>query len=295
MRERNGLVTSQTFHPNPSPSRTSLPEGACDTHCHVFGPVARFPFAQGARFRPADAPKETLFALHDRYGIERCVVVQSGCHGFDNSVTADAIAARPGRYLGVALLPADVSDEELARHDRMGFRGVRFNYMAHLAPGASADELKRLTPRLARIGWHLQVHMEASLIEQMAPVLADLPVPVVIDHMGRVDASLGLDQPPFAALLKLLENGHVWVKVSGSERSSRQDAPYHDGVAFAAKLVEEFPDRVLWGTDWPHPNFRADPPDDGVLFDLIAEMAPRQEQRQALLVDNPMRLYRFET
>jgi 2-pyrone-4,6-dicarboxylate lactonase len=287
-------IGAQTFVETPTRPSIKLPAGACDTHCHVFGPVAVFPYAADSKFRPGEAPKEKLFALHDMAGIERCVVVQSGCHGFDNSATADAIAARKGRYLGVALLPPEVSDDEIRSHDLQGFRAIRFNYMGHLAPGASTEQLKALSRRLAGCGWHLQLHMEAALIEAMAPVIKELPVPVVIDHMGRVDASMGLDQAPFKALMTLLENDHVWVKVSCSERASRQEAPYSDAVPFARTLVETFSDRVLWGTDWPHPNFRAAPPDDGVLFDLLQDIAPTPALLQALMVDNPLRLFRFE-
>lgn len=283
-----------TYHPAPRKPSFVMPAGACDTHCHVFGPAARFPYAPESRLQPGDAPKEKLFALHDMIGIERCVVVQSGVHGFDNSAAADAIAARAGKYLGVALLPADVSDDEISRHHALGFRGVRFNYMAHLKGGASNDELLRLADRLARFDWHLQIHMDSDLIAEKAPVLAKASVPVVIDHMGRIDASLGLDQPPFEALLWLMKNKRILVKVSGSERASRHDAPYTDAVPFARKLVESFPDRVLWGTDWPHPNFRSLPPDDGILVDLIPQIAPTKELQKALLVDNPMRFYRFE-
>ena len=284
-----------TWNPDIHKTTVALPAGATDRHCHVFGPVARFPYAASSGFKPGDAPKEQLFALHDMMGIERCVIVQSGCHGFDNSATADAIAARPGRYLGVALAPADISAEDIARLDAQGFRGIRFNYMSHLAPGASADQLRALAPRLAEAGWHLQVHMEDTLIEELAPVLAALPIPVVIDHMGRVDASQGLDQAPFTALMRLMEAEHLWCKVSGSERASRQEPPYGDAVPFARTLVGAFPDRVLWGTDWPHPNFRAAPPDDGDLFDLIPQIAPTPALMQALLVDNPARLYGFAT
>ena len=282
-----------TWNPNPSTPRIALPAGATDTHCHVFGPASRFPFDPASALQPADATKERLFALHDMLGISRCVIVQSGVHGFDNRAVADAIAARPGRYLGIALGPADIADETIADLDAQGFRGIRFNYMSHLAPGASPDALRALAPRLADVGWHLQVHMEASLIAGLAPVLASLPATVVIDHMGRIDASLGQDDEAFQALLRLLENEHVWVKVSGSERASRRDAPYEDAVPFARRLVRTYPDRVLWGTDWPHPNFRADPPDDGVLVDLLADIAPDEASLHALLVDNPMRLYRF--
>lgn len=283
-----------TYHSSPRTPSFVMPKGACDTHCHVFGPAARFPFAAESKLQPGDAPKEKLFALHDMMGIERCVIVQSGVHGFDNTAAAEAIATRQGKYLGVALLPADVSDDEITRHHDLGFRGIRFNYMAHLTGGASMEELLRLADRLARFDWHLQIHMDNELIAEKAIGLAKASVPVVIDHIGRVDASAGMDQLPFNALLELMENDHILVKVSGCERASRQEAPYEDAVPFARKLVELFPERVLWGTDWPHPNFRADPPDDGDLVDLIPRIAPTPELQQALLVDNPMRFYKFE-
>jgi 2-pyrone-4,6-dicarboxylate lactonase len=283
-----------TYHPAPHKPSFVMPRGACDSHCHVFGPAARFPYARESKLHPGDAPREKLFALHDMIGIDRCVVVQSGVHGFDNAAAADAIAARPGKYLGIALLPADVSDDGILRHHDMGFRGIRFNYMAHLTGGASMNALLRLADRLGRFGWHLQIHMDNELIAEKASGLAKAGVPVVIDHIGRVDASLGMDQEPYNALLELMENEHILVKVSGCERASREDPPYADAVPFARKLVETYPGRVLWGTDWPHPNFRADPPDDGTLVDLIPEIAPTQELQQALLVDNPLRFYGFE-
>ena len=282
-----------TWNPNPSTPRIVLPANATDTHCHVFGPASRFPYDPESTLQPGDATKEQLFALHDMLGISRCVIVQSGVHGFDNRAVADAIAARKGRYLGVALAPPDIAAQALADLDRQGFRGLRFNYMSHLAPGASPEALRALAPRLADIGWHLQVHMDGSLVTELTPVLASLPVTVVIDHMGRINASRGQKDPAFEALLALLENGHVWVKVSGSERVSRRDAPYEDAIPFARRLVETYPDRVLWGTDWPHPNLRAAPPDDGILVGLLARIAPDEMALQALLVDNPMRLYRF--
>lgn len=283
-----------TWVRDPRPTTTILPPGATDCHCHVFGPVARFPYPDASLFKPADAPKESLFALHDRMGIERCVIVQSGCHGFDNRVVEDAMRARPGRYLGVALVPADAPDATLDQLAARGFRGVRFNYMAHLADGASPAQLRELAPRLADRGLHLQIHMDAGRIEAMTPVLASLPVTVVIDHMGRVDASQGLGQPAFRALLGLLEHPHLWCKISGSERLSRREAPWEDATPFARAIVERFGDRVVWGTDWPHPNFRAAPPDDGDIVDLVPRMLPTEALRQAVLVDNPTRLYRFE-
>ena len=282
-----------TFHASPRTPALRLPPGACDAHVHVFGPARVFPFAANRPFTPADAPKEKLFALHARLGVERCVIVQSACHGFDNAVVADAIAAKGGAYCGVALAPTTVDDAELRRLDGLGFRAVRFNFMKHLGAGVPITDVIALSARLAPLGWHLQIHLDSLLIAEMTPALARSAVPVVIDHMGRVDASLGLDQPAFRHLRALLRDPRFWVKVSCVERSSRRGAPYADAVPFARALVAEFGDRTLWGTDWPHPNIAGDPPDDGLLVDLLAEIAPTAAQRQALLVDNPQRFYRF--
>lgn len=282
-----------SFHQNPSLPTLSLPAGSCDTHCHVFGPQAVFPYPEDASFRPADAPKETLFALHDRLGIERCVVVQSGCHGFDNRVVFDAMEARPGRYLGVALLPPDVGDDVLADAAARGIRGIRYNFMPHLTASASPQDLVALSARLADHGMHLQIHLTPSLLDEIGAVLRKAHTPVVIDHMARIEAARGPDQPAFETLLRLLEDEKFWVKVSGSERSSAKPYPYPDAVPLARTLVETYPDRVLWGTDWPHPNFTGAPPDDGLLVDLLAEIAPSPALLQALLVDNPARFYRF--
>lgn len=272
----------------------SLPRGACDAHFHVFGPRARFPFAADRSYTPAgDAPKETLFALHAHLGIERGVVVQSAAHGLDNSAAADLIAARPESYRGVALVSPDVSENELEKLASQGFVGARFHYMRnHLGAGAPIDKVLELAKRLARIGWHLQIHLDGAVLAALAPALKRSPVPVVIDHMARVDASLGLDQEPFDALMDLLRDKNIWVKVSGSERVSRQGPPWADAVPFARKLVAELGDRALWGTDWPHPNLDH-VPDDGTLVDLLAQIAPTAAARQALLVDNPRRFYGF--
>lgn len=281
-----------TFNPQPSRPRLQLPTGACDSHVHVFGPAARFPFAASSNFTPGDAPKETLFELHRLLGITRCVIVQSMVHGLDNAVVEDAIAAGGGRYLGVALVPHQVSDAELVRLKAAGFRGVRFNFMKHLGQGASVQQVVALTQRLAPLGLHLQVHFESSLIHELAPVLRQSAVPVVIDHMGRVDAALGENHADFRALCSLLEDPRFHVKVSGVDRISRA-WPYVDGVALARRLVQEFPQRCFWGSDWPHPNHQH-VPDDGKLVDLLALIAPGPPALAALLVHNPQRFYQFE-
>ena len=278
----------------PRTPKLKLPKGACDSHFHVFGPERAFPYAKERSYTPpAEAPKEALFRLHAFLGIERGVVVQSAVHALDNSASADLIAARPMCYRGVALMLPTISDVDLKKLNQQGFRGARFHFMKHLASGATMEEILALAKRLAALDWHLQIHMESTLIGEMASALARSPVPVVIDHMGRIDASLGLEQKGFLDLLSLMKTRHVWVKVSGSERASRKASPWSDAVPFARKLVAEYGDRVLWGTDWPHPNLKV-VPDDGVLVDLLAEIAPSEAQRRALLVDNPQRFYGFQ-
>lgn len=274
--------------------RTTLPAGACNAHCHVFGPRDAFPYAPGAAFVPAeDAPKEALYVLNDSLGLRRCVVVQSTCHGFDNRASEDAVAGRPHDYRAIALLAPGVADGELRRMDAAGFRGVRFNYMRHLGRVTPIEDVLALAARLAPIGWHLQIHGDPSLLTDLAPALRRSPVPVVVDHIGRVDASLGLDQPDFRALLALMADERFWVKVSGVDRITRTGPPYADALPFASKLVDEFGDRVLWGNDWPHPNHAGPAPDERELVELVASIAPGEDARRRLLVDNPQRLYRF--
>ncbi|MCD2514058.1 amidohydrolase family protein [Comamonas endophytica] len=284
-------MSEKTYTDTPSKPALTLPAGACDAHVHVFGPCARFPYAVERSFTPADAGKESLFALHRHLGISRCVIVQSACHGFDNSAVADAIAAGQGKYLGVALAPVDMSDSELAVLAAQGFRAVRFNFMRHLA-GAPVEDVLALTPRLAALGMHLQVHFESSLVHSVGAQLQASAVPVVIDHMGRVDARLGAAHEDFQALQGLLaRNPQFYVKVSGVDRIDSVP-PYIHGKPLARQLVERFPQQCLWGTDWPHPN-HTHIPDDGQLVDALAEIAPTPQLLQALLVDNPQRLYQF--
>lgn len=283
---------AQTWNPHPSTPALRLPARSCDAHVHVFGPGARFAYVPTRNPTPADAPKESLFALHRHLGIERCVIVQASVHGMDNSVVADAIRAGAGRYLGIALVPVDVPDAQLLQLAQSGFRGVRFNFMRHLGPGAEIDEVIRLSRRLEPLGMHLQVHFESSLVHTLGPALTHSAVPVVIDHMGRVDARLGAGHADCVALQALLADRRMHVKVSGIDRIDAQP-PYAQGVALARELVERFPEQCLWGTDWPHPN-HTHIPDDGVLLDALSRIAPSAAHRQALLVDNPQRLYRFE-
>ena len=285
------MTTVLTYNPSPTPPQLRLPAGACDAHVHVFGPAERFPYAANRPYTPVDAPKEKLFALHRMLGIERCVIVQSTMHGLDNRVVEDAIAAGGGRYLGIALVPVDVPDEELARLAGAGFRGVRFNFSTHLPAVARPEQLPDFSRRLAAHGLHLQVHFDSALVHTLAAPLAQCAVNVVIDHMGRVDAALGSKHRDFAALHDLLQDERFYVKVSGSDRVDRAP-PYADGVALARLLLQDFPARCVWGTDWPHPN-HTHVPDDAQLVDLLQQIAPDQAARERLLVHNPQTLYRF--
>ncbi len=288
-----------TYNPRTETPANTLPSGACDCHVHVFGPEVEFPYAHSRSFTPVDAPKEALFALHRTLGVSRCVIVQSLVHGYDNRVVEDAIAAGGGRYLGVALVRPDVADAELARLAAAGMRGVRFNFVKHLDQGIRITDVVALTHRLAPLGMHLQVHFESSLVHALGPELAKSAVPVVIDHMGRVDAELGMAHTDFAALMALLDNRLFRVKVSGIDRidaytSGPSTLPrrYPHGVVLARQLVENFPEQVLWGTDWPHPN-HTHVPNDTSLVEALERIAPTPALLSQLLVHNPQQFYQF--
>jgi 2-pyrone-4,6-dicarboxylate lactonase len=277
---------------NPTKPTFKAPPGAVDAHCHVFGPAAKFPFAPERKYTPYDAPKEKLFALRDFLGFRRNVIVQATCHGTDNAATVDALRAADGLARGIAVMKPSIADAELVEMDRAGMRGVRFNFLPRLVDATDPEIHLSLARRVAKLGWHVVVYFEAPSLAKMIPFLTALPTIVVLDHMSLPDAQKGVDHPDFQAYIRMLDdNPHVWVKVTGPERISRQGPPYNDFVPLAKKLVECFPDRVLWGTDWPHPNMTSHMPDDGILVDMIPRIAPTAAQQQALLVDNPMRLY----
>lgn len=275
------------------PQTIKLPANSCDSHCHVFGPARSFPFDPALEVVPGDSPKEALFAMQQTIGADRTVIVQSVNHGFDHAAVIDAIQSRPATTRGIALMRVDAGRDEIGRLAEAGFRGVRFHSTARMPGHETIDEIIAFGRVLAEFGWHLQLHLDSTTIASSAAAIRRSAVPVVIDHMGYPDASLGLDQPGFVDLLRLLDDRNVWVKVSGCDRASPSGAPYADAVPFAAKLVAEFGDRVVWGTDWPHIGIRTGTPDDGVLADLIATFAPTDASRQAVLVDNPARLYGF--
>lgn len=277
--------------PAAPPSRWTVPEGACDVHCHLYGPKDRFPYQPGDTYVPPHAPLELYRAMAQALGLSRAVFVQPAVYGTDHAAILDALRLGDGAYAGVAILDAQVSDAELARLDEAGFRGARFNYLGHLGARPSRDAVLRLRERVGPLGWHLVFHLGAEALREEAGFLADLGVPVVIDHMARLDAAQGVAQPGFAALLDLVRLPHVWVKISAADRMTTADT-LDAAAPFMAALVEAAPDRIVWGTDWPHPN-AAWPPDEAALLALLARAVPDVERRDAVLVANPARLYGF--
>ena len=281
------------FHPNPSKPAFKVPAGAVDAHCHVFGPAAQFPFAPERKYTPCDASREQLFALRDFLGFERNVIVQATCHGADNRAMADACIASNGKARGVATVRRTITDDELKALHAAGVRGVRFNFLKRLVDFTPKEELLEIAGRIAPLGWHVVVYFEAQDLTELWDFFTALPTSVVVDHMGRPDVAQPVDGPQFGQFLRLMrEHPNVWSKVSCPERLSKSGPPgYEDVVPFARRIVENFPDRVLWGTDWPHPNLKGHMPDDGGLVDIIPLIAVNPGFQRKLLVDNPMRLY----
>jgi predicted TIM-barrel fold metal-dependent hydrolase len=265
------------------------PSGACDAHCHIFGPAERFPYAPDRRYTPEDAPREALTALHARLGLCRAVIVQASCHGTDNRAMLDGIAQHPDRYRGVCIADASFTERDFEALHQGGVRGVRFNFVRHLGGAPDPDVFRRVIDRVTPLGWHVVLHLDAPDIAELAPMIAALPLTAVIDHMGRAPATAGIEQPAFQALLALARREHVWVKVSGAERIAAP--PFRDAIPFARALIAVCPDRVLWGTDFPHPNLKH-PVDEADLVDMLQEYGD-EAALQRLLVDNPARLYGF--
>ena len=270
------------------------PPKACDSHCHVFGPSKIFPFAEGRSYTPPDSSFEAMQVLQKVLGIERAVIVQATCHGTDNTAALDAIARSKDRYRGVAIVDDTFSTNDFARLDEGGMRGIRFSFARHIGNAPDFGMVRRITEKVAPLGWHVVIYMEAPDIVDNADTLADLPLPVVIDHMGRVKTKDGVDQEAFQLLLGLLrDKDDFWVKICGAERISSVGAPFEDAVPFAQACIAVAPDRVLWGTDWPHPNIEGLMPNDGDLMNLLTLHAPNEADRNRILVDNPARLYGF--
>ncbi len=288
------------YYDGPSRPRFRLPADAVDAHCHVFGPGAVFPYAPQRKYTPCDAPKEALFALRDHLGFARNVIVQATCHGTDNRALIDALQASGGRARGVATVAQDVTNAELRAMHEAGVRGTRFNFVKRLADFTPREVLADIAARIAPLGWHVVVYFEAQDLPELYDFFTTLPTTVVVDHMGRPDVTKPVDGPEFGLFVKMMQDHpNIWSKVTCPERLSQsgppalngEQHPYRDVVPFARRLVETFPDRVLWGTDWPHPNLKSHMPDDGLLVDYIPQIALTAESQRKLLVDNPHRLY----
>ncbi|MFL4969869.1 MAG: amidohydrolase family protein [Xanthobacteraceae bacterium] len=279
--------------PQPRKPRFALPSSSCDSHFHVFGPHAVFPFAANRPFTPHDAPKEALLRLHEVLGFERGVFVQSTCHGSDHAVMLDLLAATSGRYRGVALLTPATTPEEVKRLDAAGVCGVRLHFVSHLGPYPARDDVRAVMRLVEPYGWHVEVHVYGKDLLANLDFIAAIKARVVIDHIGRVDVREGPDGPAFVALRRLVDAGNVWVKLSGTDRVSQQEPPFRDAVALARILAEQAPERILWGTDWPHPNVRR-MPNDGELVDLIPDIAVNETTRRRMLVDNPAEFFGFK-
>jgi 2-pyrone-4,6-dicarboxylate lactonase len=268
-----------------------LPPGATDAHCHVFGPGSVFPYAPNRRYTPEDAPKEMLRALHDFLGISRAVIVQASCHGPDNRAMLDCIASDPKRYRGVAIVDDSFTDNDYDTLHAGGVRGVRFNFVKHLGGAPDIGVFNRVIDRIKARAWHVVLHVDAPDIVPLSDMIKKLPLPFIIDHMGRVPAKDGVEQVPLRALLELAKRENACIKVCGSERIDFP--PYDKALPIAHAIVEAAPDRVLWGTDFPHPN-ATHKADEADLVDLVPQFAPDPRRQHALLVDNPARLYGFE-
>ena len=288
------------WYAGPSKPAFKVQPGSVDAHCHVFGPGNEFPFAPERKYTPCDASKQQLYALRDRLGFSRNVVVQATCHGADNRAMVDAVQSSNGRARGIATARRDFTDQQFRELHDAGVRGVRFNFVKRLVDFTPKDELNEIAGRIHKLGWHVVIYFEAQDLPELWDFFTGLPTTVVVDHMGRPDVTKPVDGPEFELFVKFMrDNGNVWSKVSCPERLSVAGPPaldgernaYRDVQPFARRIVETFPDRVLWGTDWPHPNLKNHMPDDGLLVDFIPHVAPTAELQRKLLVDNPMRLY----
>ena len=280
------------FHPRPKLPDFKLPAGAVDSHCHVFGPSPQFPFAKERKYTPCNAGKEKLFQLRNHLGFKRNVIVQATCHGTDNRAMIDACRASGGLARGIASVGRDIRTDELVDMHEAGVRGVRFNFVKRLVDATPKSVFLDIATKIQDFDWSTVVYFEAEDLEDLEAFISQLPGIVVVDHMGRPNITKGVNHPDFRRFIRLLENNeNIWTKITCPERLTKQGPPYNDVVPFYQKVVDNFEDRVLWGTDWPHPNMKSHMPDDGELVDYIPRIARTSAQREKVLVTNPMKLY----
>lgn len=280
---------------DPSPTKPSfvVPAGAVDAHCHVFGPGDVFPFAPERKYTPCDASREQLFALRDFLGFEKNVLVQATCHGADNSALLDVLEQSADKARGVVTVKADVTASELERMHELGVRGVRFNYVKRLVDPKPDAYYREIIAKIAPLGWHVVLYFEPADLAEKKDFFNSFGLPLVIDHMGRPDVTKPVEGEEFELFLDFIRrNSGIWTKVSCPDRLTVSGSPlYSDIVPFARTIVEEFPNRVLWGTDWPHPNMKKEMPDDGILVNYLPSIASTPALQEKLLVTNPTTLY----
>lgn len=272
--------------------RFKAPPLSCDAHCHVFGPHAIFPYSDNASYWPPDADKHALKRIHDKLGIERAVLVQASCHGIDNRGMLDAIKSSNGAYRGVCIANDTFSENDFQDLHDVGVRGVRFNFVKHLGGAPNLDVMKTVLDRVKPLDWHLVIHVGAEDLIEYESFFNQLDMDIVVDHMARVPTSEGVGQKAYQILLDFMQRENWWVKVCGAERIAVQP-PFYDAVPYAQGLVELAPDRVIWGTDYPHPNIKRYMPNDADLLDLVPLIARDEATQKKILVDNPARLYGF--
>ena len=279
--------------PNPDPGspKVAVPPNAWDCHAHIFGPVEQYPLIAGRNYTPPPASIQAYQRMLSALGLDRAVIVQPSVYGTDNRCTYDAVAASGRKWRGIAVVRPGTNTDELRRLHDEGFRGVRINLL--FKGGLAMEILEQVARLIAPLGWHLQLLIDGRDLPELAPRLRHLPVHFVIDHMGHMPAKLGLAHPGFTTLFALAREGNCWVKLSGAYRISAQPYPYEDVAPIAKALVEAAPERMVWGSDWPHPSFQGAMPVDATLLDLLASWVPESRTRQRILTTNPAELYDF--
>jgi predicted TIM-barrel fold metal-dependent hydrolase len=283
---------------DPVQPKVKTPPGAWDTHAHVFGPSDRFPYGPDRSYTPPDAPFEKYLRMLDTLGFSHGGLVQGSAHGRDNSAMLDALARHPKRLRGVAVADETVPIAEFRRWNELGIRALRFNHFfrggqLHYRGGVTLENAKKLAPVMKELGWHMQLWIDVKDLPDTIPIIREIGLPVVIDHMGRTDARAGTGTPGFQSLVRLVGEGGCWVKMSGAHRLSTRAPDYPDARPFHEALVRANPDQLIWGTDWPHPRIEGEMPNAGHLLDLFNEWTPDAAVRRKILVDNPARLYGF--